>query len=415
MKSISRHSRTEAERGAISIFSVIFAALLITVVTVSFIRIMVSDQDQATRNDLSQSAYDSAQAGVEDAKRALLRFMAACRDDAESDQCRSAFANISSTTCNQIVRGDNLIDGGSEGEKPAGGGATSYGEIRVQQNEGDTQLEQAYTCVTAELITDDYLGETSTNTSVLVPLRTETGQTFDRVTVEWFSRDDLGADSTGTVDLPNSIAAPNPLLRNWVANRPPVLRAQLMQVGNEFTLSQFDSPQSAESNANTLFLYPTSSLAARPEVAFATDSRRTDSGEIIPTTASDALSAIRCTASLATGGYSCRTQLILPAPIGGGDARTAFLRLTPLYNATHFRVTMQQGTEPRSFDSVQPEIDSTGRANDIFRRISSRVNLYDTSFPYPEAAVDLVGNLCKSFSVTDTRYYAGGGEYACEP
>jgi hypothetical protein len=109
-------------------------------------------------------------------------------------------------------------------------------------------------------------------------------------------------------------------------------------------------------------------------------------------------------------------SLILPDPIkGGANDRKAYMRLTPLYNGAHFRVTMSQNGSERKFDGIQPLVDSTGRANDIFRRVVSRVNLTDTSFPYPDAAVDLMGNLCKSFSITDTAYYPGTGDGVCTP
>ena len=45
-------SSKEQQRGAVSLFVVIFSALLLTVVTVSFMRVMMQEQRQATDNDL---------------------------------------------------------------------------------------------------------------------------------------------------------------------------------------------------------------------------------------------------------------------------------------------------------------------------------------------------------------------------
>lgn len=404
------------QKGAVSIFVVVFSALLITVVTISFIRIMVNDQDRASRNDLSQSAYDSAQAGVEDAKRALLRYLAACSTTGNATECARAKQAVSSTNCNEIVRYSDVI--GQDSENRTGATGTGFGEIKVQQRSstGDADLDQAYTCVTAQLLTDDYIGDSPANTSTLVPLKVEQGRTFDTVTVEWFSREDLGGStSEGRVDLRNTIESPMPLLASgsWPGTRPSVMRAQLMQVGGSFTLSDFDQPANGESNANTLFMYPTSSSAAGSSTELLGRDGRRAGDAVAPASPNNAPLPVRCQ-NVTDGGYSCQMSLQLPNPVGGGD-RQAFLRLTPLYNGAHFRVTLSNGMSSERFDSVQPIVDSTGRANDIFRRVASRVNLIDTSFPYPEGALDLTGNLCKSFSVTDTRYYPGSADYACTP
>lgn len=408
MRGDMKHNR---QTGAVSIFVVIFAALLLIIVTVGFIQIMIADQREATNRDLSQSAYDSALAGVEDSKRALLRYLSIC-ETGSAAACSAARTAINSDVCNEAVRAGNIIGSDSEGPRTTSG---TYGEIKIQQSTstGDGSLDQAYTCVKMELDTDDFVGNTAMNQSVLVPLR-GTGD-IDAVTVEWFSRDDLSGAASTAVSLLGATAAPKPLIAqaNWPGNRPPLLRTQLMQFGNSFTLDGFDVMPSGRSNTNTVFLYPTSDGAANTSTSFAArDVRKsTATDPTLPATSADTPLPVRCSNNLSSGGYSCRLRLALPDPIGGGD-RTAYLRLTPLYNSTHFRITMSRGPQAVQFSGVQPIVDSTGRANDLFRRVESRVNLVDTSFPYPEAAIDLTGDLCKDFAVTDTTYYASS---SCTP
>lgn len=381
------------ESGAVSLFVVIFAMLLITIVTVSFVRLMIRDQEQATINDLSQSAYDSALAGVEDAKRALLWYRTLC---ANGGDCNGAAALINSTECNEGLREVITVP-------------NNNGEVLVQQQQSgnDAQLNQAYTCVKMQLETDDYLGSLDANTSKLIPL--ETTGSFTSVTVQWFSREDLGANATAINLIPKSLAdASAPLYQqtNWPLDRPSLLRVQLMQFAGSFTLDDFDDEAGSRSNANTVFLYPAAVGLGESEdnlldtVNLADDDRKT---------ATSAPQPVRCVSTLIGGGYACSVRLVLPNPIGGNaNNRTAYLRLTTLYNGAHIRVT-PSGAQ---FDGVQPSIDSTGRANDVFRRVETRVDLIDTNFPFPEAAVDLTGNLCKDFLVTDR---ASDFDAACTP
>ena len=45
------------QSGAVSLFAVIFGAMLLTIVTIGFIKLMIMDQRQSSNNDLSQSAW----------------------------------------------------------------------------------------------------------------------------------------------------------------------------------------------------------------------------------------------------------------------------------------------------------------------------------------------------------------------
>lgn len=416
MKNISNVKNLQS--GAVSLFVVIFATLLITIVTVSFLRLMINDQNQATNNDLSQSAYDSALAGVEDAKRALLRYQAICEEEGES-VCTTLGNSIGNMGCNEVVR--EVI--GVDDLEAADVGQT--GEVKIQQStsEGDSKLDQAYTCVKIKLLTDDYLGTLSATESKLVPLvgkNSDGTSDFNTVTVEWFSSEDIGKSTTGNYSVSlTGAASPQPLFAttSWPTNWPPVMRAQLMQfnsAGSGFTLESFDYTNSGKSNSNTVFLYPSSASAAASESFTAVDGRKTSpTGDTPIDAAAFSPRVSHCESTLTSGGYACKTVFTLPEPVGGSaNNRTAFLRLSALYNQTHFRVTLSKSGIATKFNGVQPEVDSTGRANTLFRRVSSRVDLIDTNFPYPDGAVDVSGNLCKDFSVTATTY---NGSTTCTP
>lgn len=366
--------------GAVSLFIVVFSTLLITVVTVGFISIMVQEQQQASTTDLSQSAYDSAQAGVEDAKRALLYYQNVC-GGSDTTKCTQAIKDSFSSTasCNDVVK--NLTDVGILNE-----------EIAVQTNGVGNALDQAYTCVKVNLQTDDYVGVLGQDTSKFIPLIGVSD--FNTIHIEWFSVKDLQGATT-SVNVP-SFSLGSPLLSqsNWTSlaspNRPSIMRAQFIQFSNKngFSLSDFDSNTANASN-NTLFLYPSNIVDSSK--SFGSDVRQTTKN----------ITQIHCEPSLVSLVYSCSATIKLPATIKVGD-NTAYLKITVLYKKTNYRITLINDVTPVRFNAVQPSVDSTGRANDLFRRVQSRVELTDANFPYPEAAIDITGNLCKDFIVTDS-------------
>jgi Tfp pilus assembly protein PilX len=396
-------STHKQELGAVYLFIVIFAALLITIVTVSFTRLMITDQQQASTNDLSQSAYDSAQAGVEDGKRALLRYENICSTvtadpAADAAACAKAYSNVvGSGNCNQGLV--NIID-------PA---SLAAGEVSVEKNSsGGASLNQAYTCVIIQPQTIDYLGTLSANSSNIVPLKSTSAITS--VEIQWYDNKNISNTNLDVSLLPlasipisGTPASLHPPLYNqtakgWGPDRPSIMRTQLMQFGPNFSLTDFDDTNSSsQSNANTLFLYPTgtkglSNAKVDDDTFTGNDVRHTPVGSPLP---------VSCTGTVAAGGYACTVKLELPTPIGGGSP-TAFLRLTPLYNAADYRVTLYNGVTPVKFDAVQPQIDSTGRASTLFRRVVSRVALIDTSFTFPESTINITGSLCKNFIVTNS-------------
>jgi len=400
MSTINRQS------GAVSLFVVIFAILLMSVVTISFLRIMTNDQSQASGNDLAQSAYDSSQAGVEDAKRALVWYSQKCEVASPASGCAQFVSELNN--CNSAIRTAGVVKT-TDIAGTAGGSGT--GEVKIQQSSSvdatgesiDKALDQAYTCVTMQLNTDDYVGSLTANESVLVPLVGTSA--FTTLTVEWFKQDDL-SNTTGTVATPTP-ASSQPLLDTWPTDRPSVMRTQFMQVGGTFKLSDFDTTTAAsESNANTVFLYPATN-GFNNAVMVNSDSRKSPTGNSIPDTAGSTPLPSKCATSVSSTGYACKITLQLPAAVNGGPAATAYLRLSSLYTGSHYRVTLSGA----QFKNVQPIVDSTGRANDVFRRVESRINLSDP-FPYPDAAVDTTGNFCKDFGVTDAPDYIAG---SCTP
>lgn len=398
----------EKQRGAVSIFVVIFSALLVVTISTTFARLMLQDQMQATDSDLSRSALDSANAGVEDAKRVLVKYEQEC-------------VTGSNTSCANWR--DNYLNGNNcEAPRTILGTATTPtqtdgGGIKV----GNDSLRQAYTCVKITLNTNNYEGTLQPGASRLVQLKSENNAAFTHVKLEWYSKKNLRNSGEPKVYLdqinelglkPRSATAPSDA---WAKNQPSLMRLQLLQFGNAFTLANFNSTDSANTNVGTLFVKPARGSGiggvATPPPTPLTFSTEDASGPLQP------IECYREFDDTSSDAYACSVTIELGRPdnptssdpAATMDRKDAYLRLNAPYgDETDFSVTLLNGATTVRFGGVQPLVDSTGRAADLFRRVSSRIEP-GGNFPYVEGALDITGDLCKTFQVSNvTTGYDGG-------
>ncbi len=382
------------QRGVVSIFVVVFSSLLVSIITISFVSLMVRNQQQASDNDLSNSAYDSALAGVEDAKRMLLRYEECQRlslDDADCVIIRSVMNT--EPACNMVKRG------------LYGGDPTVPSEVIIQQSlAGDANsidLNQAYSCVKVAYTASDIEDSVDANDIDLIPLNAGSDN-FDRIRVSWFSAEDLSSNLSYPANAPLL-----PSTAGWDSggSTPPLLRLQTVLTNGSFDVDDFNIGASNDvTSTNTLFLYPDAGAGVPPAVptsysAKANDSRTGNNG-------SDPKSPLQvdCFQDLySDGGYACRADIILPTTVsqtGSGTARNAYLIIGALYKGTDYKIEAFNGANNNPVSVVAPVVDSTGRANDLYRRVKARVRLEGD---YPIARMDVNGDVCKNFSITDNR------------
>ena len=396
-------SNKNFKKGGVSIFIVIIVGVLVSIMSASFLRLMFRDQEQASKLDLSQSAYDSAQAGVEDAKRFLRIFRAACGPSGTGDfegehyNCNTMRDAIRSDSC-YVLATAKIGNANSETiiqTNSSSGGASSR----------DTDLNQAYTCVKLKMNTADFLGRTNDGTPSVINLKGATA--FNRVRIRWHSRENMtNGNNISLESLSNPSVRPRIDSRNWRnQNRPAILKAQfygyIPGVGGSSSI--MDTPYPDDGNgASEMLFYPTNSISAlSSNLSNMPTVRRNESSSQATTDYTFTRCSDRMDAN--SNAYACETTVNIGRVRGVQPSDVLYLRLTPLMNDSNFKVELLNGDTVVDFAGVQPKVDSTGRANTQLRRVESRIGFNDTNFPVPLFSAQTENEkepLCKDFSVT---------------
>ena len=193
------------QRGAISMLTVIFLALLLTIITTSFVRLSITEQRQAVDDDLTTRAFYAAESGVEDAKRAI--------SDFQNGTLTQAQLNETECTPAEVVTSGQL----------------------------SADLDTEYTCQYIDLAPADYQASLDAWQAVTVPL--SGASAFSSVRIDWHIHDG-GAYARHTNQDLLTVGA-------WQgADYPAMLRAAVFSTPSS---ASFSSSQVSQS---TMFINP---------------------------------------------------------------------------------------------------------------------------------------------------------------
>ena len=418
------NKKLSMRKGATSIYAVIFLTLMFGIITMSFVRIVINESISTANADLYKSAYDSAMAGVEDAKIAVLKY-----HDCIS-QGYTANKNAGETTCPRIIY--EMQQGIATQScdvvarvlgRQKGSESTQYStiiqETQKTSDEGSSAyMQQAYTCVKITEETDDYLTTlTAADSTRIIPLHSADLTDINAIEFSWYS--DVNASNNSTNYMIDSSSTTTQLKDNSQLYAPPVVTFEIFQTDSSKGAPNFSVGELSVNNAKStgtdhaMLVFEPRSGTGKNIVSAATVLDHSDkyNNDLIIT---DCKAGER---------YACTTTIMFPPTYRNTKraAATTFLKVSLPYNrpSTDISVSLckqwdgseNKCSEYTSLTGVQAAIDSTGRANDLYRRVESRIELVDLYYPYPEYAIHLSGEneTNKSYWVTDNCKRAENG------
>ena len=413
------------KKGAASFYIVAFSTLILIIVAVSFIGIIVSEIARTSNDDLSQSAYDSALAGVEDAKLAFYNYQKCIEEnpsladtdgEAPDDESELSCGNIvylmKNNDCDMVAKIlGRKINEDEDGEK--------RGVLIQEESEGGNNMQQMYTCVTMKTDLSDYRATLSASDPVkVIPAKFDAvaADNIQSVTISWFSENNASMMPGGEDSLKYSDLNSNGIFdgSNEVV---PTIALGMVQTGNDFSLSDFDVTKGEQTDRGMIYLVPTNDKPNRDD-----DGKyKVTEDNVVPVDGllkSNDKRTKKLPYVVSCGGgegqeFICSATVELPKPIGGTRNNDTFMFIValPYGPSTDFALEFECGedesactetvvnedgtstekqTKPKLKD-VQVSIDSTGRANDLYRRVEVRLSPANAANPYALYGIQLLG------------------------
>ena len=417
--------------GVASFYIVVISTLVLVILATSFATAILAEIIRSSNDDLAQSAYDSAMAGVEEAKLAYTNYRN-CINVNPSLIASSTSLDLSTddVTCQDIVYWVTHPDGdpnnpnynpcdmvalilGRVGSKQSANKEYEVGEVSLEQTTtGKTSdLDQAYTCVKLYTNPDNVFGTLNlSNPYKIIKFKTDVASAIDKITLSWHVNEG-GIDYAYSNIINNNVAfAPINLISTPI---PATITFQMIQTANTgFTFDQLNGTSiDNTTNHATMVFVPTKNKelakSSNPVTNASSYIGIYDSESEIKTnrlSASQIASTsnhnknypylVYCDESRLNE-FACSVELELPKPIDSskrsneafafvvslpyGSPQTDFVleyicKIVEGNNSCSASNEYSADGSDTSIDTTQVVIDSTGRSGDLYRRVEVRLD-----------------------------------------
>jgi hypothetical protein len=335
-----RHQNTlkRNQSGFVSIFTVLIIMSLLTITAVGFSNVTRQAQIRTLDNQLNTQAFYAAEAGINDAKNALLNDPNLTKEECQETPAMSGF--------NYTI---------------------------------DSNLDVGYSCLLVNSKVTDIVYNSvpigGRGSGKQTYIESDDGSPIGEFTISWDAAEEGAA-------LPDTNAPFLPPAGTW-DNKVGILRFDLVP------LNDLDRADMA-TNSYTTFLYPTSDTSQGGTEVTIQNTAITDKGHTLNTVCNVPPPELRCKARV----------IIFNPPTLPLTASKYALRLQSLYNSVKVRISDVKNTAGVTVKLINSQvvIDSTGKAGNVYRRIQVRLPL-KTEYFNSDFALESADSICKRLQV----------------
>lgn len=336
------------QRGIVSITVTVIIMIIISLIVLGFARLTRREQRQSLDRQLSTQAYYAAETAINDTVKKLGEGVVDMTVD-YNDDCAQFTALYGLTP---------QIDGP--------GGSTSYSCLFVDPSP----------------ISLEY-GNVDVNASKVIPIKAKDGGAIDSISLGW---QDKAGGTTLTGCNSNGALFPQELPAStwWTNCDTGVMRVDLVPIAASINRN------SLVDASMTIYLYPSVYGPAPTSGSYTSNRGFGNQGNII---------RVGCQSPPISNPKQCTYT------INGLGGTNYVMRVKSIYRSSAMTITAARGPSSLELTGAQAEVDATGKASDVLRRVKVRVPISTFGSPFPEFAVQAVDTVCKKFEIAPPSYY----------